>query len=592
MGDDSSYAATNRGTMDDRVKLENTQEEQTQHTRKILRPKQAFDIQYSCNKSDDTMEDNNSENKRHSKQQVKSRVKHNIFFSKSKNIFNDDEESSTVSNGSKFKDKAKTLLRASKTDEGKVNQKSRKLLSVKALNQSLDHECQIQSKIPIQHIQTNHKRTDVSVMENSLFEPDFPVKIAAPTYKTIERKNQNEAIIDLSYSPSSCERGTQHSLGRYALVAAPTHANASTSLARLNRQARENSRGGLIPEAFLNRVQVHIYDLIHRETILETPWGCNFPIGECFNTINDGMHALGTGAYHAGIEINGIEFAFGSNEIPGQTGVFTCIPKHSPGYQYRTTLDFGEVRTVKKQWIQVPLSSLVSSSDMPENEIFDGLNDEADEDSHSLVAMSEVQAGPLGGRRRGNFVKGRLEAKFQGVSTHLDSLKEKKTKVEYKYREIETLVEGRDLMREMARDYMGTDYDLLRKNCCTFVKDACLRLGVPEHDIPAWFLNLAETGVATEDAVNTVDGYVLSPIRRILSDAHAENAHESFNEDGPGGVEIIAIPQQNTSSPTSVGDMQILLVESGEGVKQRTLVRSISKQGTPIPIRETMSWAY
>ena len=55
---------------------------------------------------------------------------------------------------------------------------------------------------------------------------------------------------------------------------------------------------------------------------------------------------------------------------------------------------------------------------------------------------------------------------------------------------------------QMASEYKGKDYDLLRKNCCTFAKDACLRLGINPGEIPSWFMNLADAGARTQDAAS------------------------------------------------------------------------------------------
>jgi len=44
-----------------------------------------------------------------------------------------------------------------------------------------------------------------------------------------------------------------------------------------------------------NRIRLHVYDLISEETIMQLPWGCHFPIGQCFNAVNSGLHTLGTG---------------------------------------------------------------------------------------------------------------------------------------------------------------------------------------------------------------------------------------------------------------------------------------------------------
>ena len=53
-----------------------------------------------------------------------------------------------------------------------------------------------------------------------------------------------------------------------------------------------------------NRIRLHVYDLISDETVMQLPWGCHFPIGQCFNAVNSGLHTLGTGAYHVGIEVS------------------------------------------------------------------------------------------------------------------------------------------------------------------------------------------------------------------------------------------------------------------------------------------------
>merc|ERR1711957_740714 len=125
---------------------------------------------------------------------------------------------------------------------------------------------------------------------------------------------------------------------------------------------------------------------------------------------------------------------YGANDEPGESGVFSCVPKHSPHYTYRTTIDFGMVKSTRKFWLSVP-------SEKPPRQ--------------------------------------------QCVSNERE--------------EIDVFVDGFEIMREMARKWYGMDYDLLRKNCCTFARDVCLEMGVDPTDIPSWITNLAETGVVTED---------------------------------------------------------------------------------------------
>ena len=85
-----------------------------------------------------------------------------------------------------------------------------------------------------------------------------------------------------------------------------------------------------------NSVRLHIYDLMEPDTLLDmTDSACcriQLPIGKCFKTMNDGLHCLGTGAYHVGVEVNGVEYAYGMHNMPGITGIFTCAPKQSPGF--------------------------------------------------------------------------------------------------------------------------------------------------------------------------------------------------------------------------------------------------------------------
>jgi hypothetical protein len=73
-------------------------------------------------------------------------------------------------------------------------------------------------------------------------------------------------------------------------------------LVRLSRQA--HAIGSSTRECQYNHVKIHIYDLLTNDSFLEVPYlSCNFPIGKCFNAVNDKCHVLGTGAYHVGVEV-------------------------------------------------------------------------------------------------------------------------------------------------------------------------------------------------------------------------------------------------------------------------------------------------
>lgn len=203
------------------------------------------------------------------------------------------------------------------------------------------------------------------------------------------------------------------------------------------------------PKPRYNRIMLHIYDLIASDTLMQLPWGCMCEIGKCFNDVNTALHELGTGAYHVGVDVNGTEYAFGATTVPGKSGVFSCIPKLSPGYQYRTTIDFGKV----------PLA----------------------------------------------------RASYTGSHQHIEYL------------------DGKVVIKEMASEYMGADYNILRRNCCTFAYEACVRLGVRADKIPSWFRNLAETGAYSQDFANKS---IVEPLQRVLSQtASPSDVFSFFSED-------------------------------------------------------------
>lgn len=219
-----------------------------------------------------------------------------------------------------------------------------------------------------------------------------------------------------------------------------------------------------------NTIKLHVYDLISKDALIQLPGGILFEIGKVFSKCNSALHELGTGAYHVGIEVNGIEYAYGGNSSAERSGVFSCIPTMSPGYQHRQTIDFGERELVKNDWIVV--------------------------DSEGSVITSS---------------KFLLHEKY---------------------------IDGKDVMKEMTKEYMGSDYDMLRKNCCSFALDACLRLGVKKEDVPTWFRNLAESGAFTQDLALAT----MKPFNKVMSkcktkDTSNDHLLETTSE---AGFELIA----------------------------------------------------
>ncbi|KAL7524423.1 hypothetical protein ACHAXR_000567, partial [Thalassiosira sp. AJA248-18] len=194
--------------------------------------------------------------------------------------------------------------------------------------------------------------------------------------------------------------------------------------------------------------------------------------------------------------------------IIGMSGIFTCVPKESPGYEYRETLDFGKIYTTKRTWIRVPKSG-VGASFKTISAVLGGADDGGggstidggDENTVDEKSVDEKSAAAAPDANNDNN-----DNNSNAPPPPTSSSKGKKNmKHLYSFREIEVFGEGHAIIHSMAREYMGTDYDLLRKNCCTFAREVCIRLGVQDHDIPSWFHNAAQAGANAEDMVTSVE---------------------------------------------------------------------------------------
>jgi len=86
-----------------------------------------------------------------------------------------------------------------------------------------------------------------------------------------------------------------------------------------------------------------------------------------------------------------------------------------------------------------------------------------------------------------------------------------------------------ELVAQLKHEYLGRDYDLLRRNCCHFADDLCQRLGVGR--IPAWVYRLARIG---------------SRIDRVLRPMHGLR----------GSVSSASVPSQSPSQSPSHSSSQ------------------------------------
>ncbi|KAK6127882.1 hypothetical protein DH2020_038390 [Rehmannia glutinosa] len=72
-------------------------------------------------------------------------------------------------------------------------------------------------------------------------------------------------------------------------------------------------------------------------------------------SMNGYAYWLGLGVYHSGVQVHGVEYAFGAHEYP-TTGIFEGEPKQCDGFTFRksiligwTEMTLGEVRTVMEK---------------------------------------------------------------------------------------------------------------------------------------------------------------------------------------------------------------------------------------------------
>ncbi|GMH80446.1 hypothetical protein TrST_g12314 [Triparma strigata] len=107
-----------------------------------------------------------------------------------------------------------------------------------------------------------------------------------------------------------------------------------------------------------NHILLHVYDLPNSSVGL---------LNSIFYTLSIG------GLYHTGLEVNGIEYSYGSSQ--SGTGIFACRPKER-GEGFRCTVDFGNVRTTvmssKRTLLKVPFKGDGEEIGKYDNSFLDG----------------------------------------------------------------------------------------------------------------------------------------------------------------------------------------------------------------------------
>jgi len=133
---------------------------------------------------------------------------------------------------------------------------------------------------------------------------------------------------------------------------------------------------------------------------------------EMVKNVNTLLRAVGTGAFHTGVELYGKEWSFGFTN-DGSSGIFSCPPRSCKTHRYREAVPMGET----------PMSQM------------------------------EVE----------------------------------------------------DLLMQLASDWRGGHYDVLRRNCTHFSEEFCRRLGV--GPLPHWVGNIVLAGRTVDIGIQRVASF-------------------------------------------------------------------------------------
>ena len=74
--------------------------------------------------------------------------------------------------------------------------------------------------------------------------------------------------------------------------------------------------------------------------------------------INGYAYWFGLGVYHSGVQVHGVEYAFGAHEYP-TTGIFEGEPKRCDGFTFRKTILIGKTNMGAEQ-VKVVMEELAA----------------------------------------------------------------------------------------------------------------------------------------------------------------------------------------------------------------------------------------
>ncbi len=151
-------------------------------------------------------------------------------------------------------------------------------------------------------VNASEKRPMQRSSSDRLVERPPPMRRFSSTTEVVDHRSKDEPETRQKAKPQTSPTA-QSRRKKSSSSSQPTGDDAV--LLRLSRQVRLGRRGELphLLQRRTNRIILHVYDLIAEETVVLLPFGYDFPIGKFFNVLNSGLHSLGTGAYHVGVEV-------------------------------------------------------------------------------------------------------------------------------------------------------------------------------------------------------------------------------------------------------------------------------------------------
>lgn len=163
----------------------------------------------------------------------------------------------------------------------------------------------------------------------------------APSHESLESKlNTHEPLQDEEYEKVSHEDAVgdnvdSHSTEREAVE----YSDVQVQKDKNTGKAAERHGNFQVPPRSTPSysVRVHVYDLFDEDCVADMGIA-KLNLGKTLSSLNDTtLENMEMGFFHAGVEVCDVEYSFGYCEYG--TGVYSCIPRGSPGYTYRCTID-------------------------------------------------------------------------------------------------------------------------------------------------------------------------------------------------------------------------------------------------------------